>query len=318
MKRRYLITGVCGFSGRHLAAWLRRRPAAVVLGSGRRPYPNVPLDGYRAADLTDGNAAGALAAWARPDVVFHLAALGAAASEARIRLVNVQGFLNLHAALRLHVAGRAIRLVTIGSAAELGSAGVARLPVTEASPCSPESAYGRSKWEITRRVLAEPSSGSLETVVARTFNLVGPGLDSRLALGNFARQLARIQRGETDALRCGPLEARRDFLDVRDAIAAYVALAERGSPGELYNVCSGQSHRIGDLLGQLIDLASVPVRVIPASGPRRPFDPPDVYGSHAKLTRATGWRPALGIRRSLADLLAAQQIGEESTGAFCA
>jgi GDP-4-dehydro-6-deoxy-D-mannose reductase len=200
--------------------------------------------------------------------------------------------------------GKPVRVVTIGSAAELGSTGAARLPVSEDAACDPDSAYGRSKWEVTRLALTEPADGPLQIMVARPFNLVGPGLSAQLSLGNFARQIAAAARGEMHTVRCGPLDTRRDFVDVRDAVRAYVALAHSGRPGQLYNVCVGRSYRLGRLLDTLVALAHVKVRVVCDSQPR-PGDLKDIYGDHAKITRELGWQPAISIEHSLADLLAA-------------
>ena len=141
-------------------------------------------------------------------------------------------------------------------------------------------------------------------IIARPFNLVGPGLDARLALGSFARQLAAVLRGEVARVECGPLEARRDYLDVRDAVEAYLALADLGLPGEVVHVCSGKSYRLGDLLAQMIELAGVAVEVH-VSRSRRQSDPLEIMGDYGKLARRTGWRPRIAMRTSLADMLQA-------------
>jgi GDP-4-dehydro-6-deoxy-D-mannose reductase len=193
----------------------------------------------------------------------------------------------------------------VGSAAEVGSRGAAQLPVTEQACCRPETPYGQSKWEVTRLALAEPDAGPLQIIVARPFNLVGPGLSSRLSLGSFAQQIAAAARGESVEIRCGPLDTRRDFVDVRDAVQAYVALAERGRAGHVYNVCAGRSYRIGDLLERLIALGGVRARVVSEASQARPGDMADIYGDHAKITLDVAWKPTVAIERSLADLLAA-------------
>jgi GDP-4-dehydro-6-deoxy-D-mannose reductase len=305
--QRILITGVCGFTGRHLVAYLCRHWPAMVIGTDICPDAALPLDTYIPCDLTDQEAVDRLVDAARPTVVFHLAGLIGNAPAEETRRVNVGGFVCLASALRrqAHESGGAIRMVTIGSAAELGSRGAARLPVTEEAVCEPDSAYGRSKCEVTRLALAEPTDGPLRFVVARPFNLVGPGLSPQLALGNFARQIAAIVRGEGDVVRCGPLHTRRDFVDVRDAVAAYAAVAQKGRAAQVYNVCVGRSYRLGRLLDILITLANVKVRVVSNGAQQQPSDLMDIYGDHSKITREVDWRPTISIERSLTDLLAA-------------
>jgi nucleoside-diphosphate-sugar epimerase len=304
VRRRVLITGVNGFTGRHLAATLGRDPGLVVLGTGRRPRAARPLAGYRPCDLADREQVGRLVVWAQPDVVYHLAAAWGDASPAELEAVNVHGFEHLRDQLRRFAAGRRVRLLVIGSAAEIGPVAAEQLPVDELVACRPVTPYGASKHAVVKAALAEPADTGLEIVVARPFNLLGAGLDRRLAPGGFAAAVAAVARGETDTIHTGWLEARRDYLDIADAVAAYRLLAERAAPGTLVHICSGHSVRMGDLLAELIGLAGVRPTVHAAAAPR-PHDIADIRGSHARLTALTGWRQRVPIEQSLAALLAA-------------
>jgi GDP-4-dehydro-6-deoxy-D-mannose reductase len=145
MEARYLVTGVNGFSGRHLAARLAHKAGSVALGTGRQPRSTIPLHGYRACDLTDHDAVIDMVRWARPDVVFHLAGLNGMAAPDAIARVNVAGFEHLCRALRDQARGRQVRLIVIGSAAEFGTRATANVPLTEDAACLPDTAYGRSK-----------------------------------------------------------------------------------------------------------------------------------------------------------------------------
>lgn len=305
MRQRVLITGIGGFVGRHLADRLRMGHDVDLLGLGTAATTAVPCSRYFACDLTDARLTSQIVDDLRPDVVFHLAARTGGATPQRLRDVNVRGFVNLCDALRNWAVrrGQSVRLLTIGSAAELGTLGTARLPVCEDTPCGPETDYGRSKLDVTLRALREPNDGPLRISVARTFNLVGPGMGPHLSLGRFAAQIAAYRRGEIDALRCGNLAARRDYVDVRDAAEAYVAVARLGLPGELYNVCSGRSHAVGDLLEQLFVASGIDVPIECDDDPPRAGDVPDVYGDPTKTDDATGWRATTPIEQSLRDLL---------------
>lgn len=304
-QERVLVTGAAGFTGRHLLSRLKAEGRPWVAGTDVSPEGPQGLDAYHPCDLTNPPAVAELVARARPSIVFHLAGLLGAAPEEAMRRVNVDGLRNLCEALGGHgaEADSPVRMVVVGSAAELGRRGAATLPVSEDAPCQPESPYGRTKWEATQLALAQPAGGPVAVVIARPFNLVGPGLPAALSLGHFARQIAEVLRGRADALRCGPLDARRDYVDVRDAAEAYVRLALGGHPGEIYNVCAGRSYRLDDLLGQMIARAGRPVKVLSDPSRRRPGDLADIYGSYAKLHRDTGWEPRIPIEQSLADLV---------------
>jgi nucleoside-diphosphate-sugar epimerase len=297
-----LITGVAGGIGRHLAPCLRRQRTGPLVGLGRGPIFQGSLDRYFPCDLTDVARVRDVVREIAPDLVFHLAALNSFAPVQDLERVNVGGFVNLTAALR--GLGKPVRLVTVGSAAEIGSVGAARSPVAESVACLPESPYGRSKWRVTGLALGEPAGSPLEVLVARPFNLLGPGLDPHLAFGSFAEQFAAVARGQAHVVRCGRLDTRRDFIDVRDAVRALVLLSERGRRGELYHVCAGRSWSIGELL----------VKMMKLSGQRVPFewdplrstavDVQDIYGDPTRLHLATGWTPEIPPADSLADMLA--------------
>lgn len=303
--QRILITGVGGFTGRHLAAALRARREGELFGLGTAAATTVAVDRYVVCDLTDDALVPRVLEDVRPDVVYHLAGRTTGTTPERLREVNVRGFALLCDALRRTAErrGRPVRLFTVGSAAELGATGVARLPVREDAPCEPETTYGRTKLEVTQRALREPVDGPLEIVAARTFNLVGPGMGPHLSLGRFAQQIAAFVRREADGVRCGNLNGRRDYVDVRDAAAAYVDICREGRPGQLYNVCSGRSYRIGDLLARMIAASGCDVPVVAETDADRPGDVADVYGDPTKTLIDVGWRATTPIDKSLADLL---------------
>jgi GDP-4-dehydro-6-deoxy-D-mannose reductase len=303
MPSRVLVTGAHGFTGRHLVATLRADPHVDVLGTGRSDRPAAGCAAYRPCDFTDDAQVRALVAWAQPDVVYHLAAAWGDAPAATLREVNVAGFERLRLALRPHAGGRTVRMLVVGSAAEIGHVPAAALPVNESVPCHPTTAYGQSKHALVQTALAEPPDSGLEIVVARPFNLLGAGLSQRLAPAAFAAAVAAVARGEARVIRCGWLDGRRDYLDIADAVQAYRLLAEHGRPGDLVNVCSGRSIRTGDLLDRLLAAAGVAAPVEAPPGPTD-HDVLDMRGSHALLTTLTGWRPLVELDTSLAAMLA--------------
>ena len=146
-------------------------------------------------------------------------------------------------------------------------------------------------------------------MIARAFNHIGPGQNERFVVASLAAQLARIAGGGPPQLFVGNLNAARDFLDVRDVVAAYVALARDGERGEVYNVCSGRAVTIRDVLRELIAIARVPVEVREdprACDPRRH---PLSVGEPEKLRTRTGWAPQIPLVRSLRDVYAPRRSG---------
>jgi GDP-4-dehydro-6-deoxy-D-mannose reductase len=101
----------------------------------------------------------------------------------------------------------------------------------------------------------------------------------------------------------GNLEARRDLTDVRDIVRAYRLLMERGTPGEVYNVCSGRDVAIAEVAERLLRLAGTELTLVADSDLMRPVDVPVVRGDPSKLRAATGWQPQFPLDTTLRDVL---------------
>jgi nucleoside-diphosphate-sugar epimerase len=298
----WLITGATGFVGRQVlkvlpdgAPRLATCSDKVVLG--RRCPPGWPETAFAAVDLRDAAQTRMAIERIAPDVVIHTAGRTPPAPDEDMYRINFWGTQHLLSALRS--LRKKVRVVISGSAAELGPVEEGCLPVRESYPCDPWSAYGRSKWLATKSGLSERSP--LEVVVARVFNVIGPGMPSTQALGQFASRLAEAAQDPLD-LTVGDLESRRDFIDVRDVARAMVALAMEGRSGLLYNVGTGKSQRVGDGLDRLIRLSgrSVRLRIDPVLCKRR--GPADSRADINRIITDTGWQPQVSWEESLFDL----------------
>ncbi len=142
----------------------------------------------------------------------------------------------------------------------------------------------------------------MPVVIARAFNHIGPGQDPRFAIPAFALQLARVAAGGPPLVKVGNLDALRDFLDVRDVVAAYAVLAELGRPGEIYNVCSGRPLSLKEMLRRLIMIAGVAVEVRDDPERMRQSDVPTSYGDPGKLRADTGWEARTALDAALRDV----------------
>lgn len=262
---------------------------------------------FTALDLSD--AAGLRDAFetARPTHVFHLGAQTfvpeSFASPLATFRTNAMGTAMLaQAALEYAGGGAPPRIVFASSAEVYGDRDPSDFPLHETLDLRPANPYAASKAAAEAMLLAQARGSGLDAVVARSFNHIGPGQNERFAIASFAAQLAAIARGAQPLLMVGNLDAARDVLDVRDVVAAYLALARDGERGEVYNVCSGSSVKIRDLLRELIAVARVPVEVRDDPQRVRPLDVPVFVGSAEKLRARTGWRPEIPLTRSLREI----------------
>ena len=101
----------------------------------------------------------------------------------------------------------------------------------------------------------------------------------------------------------GNLDVERDFSDVRDVVRGYVALFEKATSGEAYNLGSGKSTSVRSILERLRGLCRVPIEVETDPQKVRSGEIPRIVASNAKIESATGWRPQIALEQTLADLL---------------
>ena len=298
---RALVTGASGFVGRYLVDALRREAAEVLACGG----PHDEGDGV-VLDLRDDRALRRALDAFRPTVVFHLAAQtfvpGALRAPLDTYQVNTMGTARLAAAIRESANGSQPRLIFASSAEVYGARAADEYPLRETLDVRPANPYGASKAAAEAILLAESHSFGMDVVIARSFNQVGPGQDERFVVASFAAQLARIAAGAPPQLFTGNLGAARDFLDVRDGVAACIALARDGVRGEIYNVCSGRAVEIREVLRELIGIARVPVEVREDPQRVRRIEMPLSVGNSAKLRSRTGWAPQIPLVRSLRDI----------------
>jgi GDP-4-dehydro-6-deoxy-D-mannose reductase len=307
---RLLVTGVAGFVGRHLLdAW---GPGAEFHGADRPTLDAMPdaaglrsrLASYRALDIADPEAMAVAVREVRPDAVVHLAAQSSGAASlvdpVGTYRVNVLGSLYLLEAVRT-IAPDATVLI-VGSADAYGS-GSAGAPIREDAPLKPMNPYGLSKAAQDQLGELYAATYRLRVVRTRTFSHTGPGQRPQFALAAFAEQIARVDAGlQPPEIKVGTLEAVREYGDVRDVVAAYRALVERGEPGEAYNVCTGEGHRLRDLLDRLLTIAGVAATVTSDPSRLRTRDVDHVVGDPAKIRARTGWTPVIPLERTLTDL----------------
>jgi GDP-4-dehydro-6-deoxy-D-mannose reductase len=238
--------------------------------------------------------------------VFHLAGQSSVGQSFQAPLetweINATGTLRLLESLRRDCV-KPPRLLLVSSAEVYGGVPEAEQPIQENHPPRPLTPYGSSKGSAELCALQFGEMGSVEVVVTRSFNHIGPGQDARFVLPSLARQLVRMRRGGAEpVLRVGNLNVRRDFLDVRDVVHAYLTLMESGEERAVYNVCSGEDRSLLAIVEQLVRLSGTGARIEEDPERFRPADIPVLVGDPSRL-RSLGWEPRIPLDRSLGDVL---------------
>lgn len=287
---RVLVTGAGGFVGRHLLA---------ALGG------HEVLD--RRFDVTDRAACLDAVQAAAPGAVIHLAAVAAPAAArrdpGRAWAVNLHGTLNLADAVLAH-APTALFLFA-GTADAYGQSFRGGGALDETAALAPLNLYGATKAAADLALCALAAEG-LRAVRLRPFNHTGPGQSESFVVPAFARQVARIEAGlQPPVLEVGALDPCRDFLDVRDVVAAYARCLDRPPPpGTVLNLASGTPRRVGAVLEALLELAGVRAEVRTAQARLRATDIPTAAGDAGRARALLDWTPRIAWETTLADVLA--------------
>ncbi|RKQ93834.1 GDP-4-dehydro-6-deoxy-D-mannose reductase [Solirubrobacter pauli] len=292
---RVFITGASGFAGAHLVAACEAAGDEVIAAPSSAE-----------ADLRDPAVTRALIADARPEVVYHLAArahVGKSWDDPVGTIEqNVLVAANVLEAVRQDAPDATV--VSVGSGEEYGPPET--VPTTEVHPLRPQNPYAVSKASggLAARFYAD--AYGLRVIHARAFNHSGPGQEPIYAIAAFAQQIARGLDAGEDPIRIetGNADTRRDYTDVRDIVRAYRLLAAQGTPGEVYNVCSGVTRSARELVAGLAEIAGVAVDHVVDPARVRAHEVMEIRGDASKLEAATGWRPQIPLEQTLADALA--------------
>ncbi len=303
---RVLVTGGTGFVGLYLLRLLVQRRHAVFATYLTAPAGETPHEvELLPCDIQERNQVAAVIHHALPQHIYHLAGRSSVTrsfSECRqVWNTNLGGAMHLLDAVRETVPQA--RVLLVGSGQCYGNVPGKSLPVTEHQPLAPDSPYAASKAASDLLGYQYFRSWNLQVIRARPFNHTGPGQPPQFVCSDLARQVAEIDAGlRPPLLLVGNTRAQRDFSDVRDVVRAYELLLERGEVGAAYNVASGRSVSIAEIIRQLRALCRRKFRVEVQQKRVREGEVMRLYGSNRRLCRDTGWKPEYAFSQTLKDV----------------
>lgn len=310
---RVLITGISGFVGSALAGYLLSESfnrSLELHGTIHRADSRIHEIRSRLhlhkGDLRNSSWVDQIIRSIKPHFVFHLAAW----SDVRaswdqpwaVYELNISCQLNLLESLRRHTPEA--RVLVVASSEVYGLIEPHDLPIDESTPLRPNSPYGISK--VAQDLMAQQYwyNYGLSAIRARSFNHIGPGQSDNFVASSFARQIAEIEAGlQLPVLRVGNLKAERDYTDVRDMVRAYWLALHHGEPGGVYNIGSGSSVPVQELLNVLLELSDVEITVEQDPMRLRPSEVFRIVCNRDRFFKETGWVPEIALRQSLGDVL---------------
>lgn len=295
--RRALITGISGFVGRHVAQAFSQQGYEVSGFDVTAAYLERRV--FQGDLLQRGEIEYALKQ-VRPDVVIHLAGVIKSDQPKLLYEANALATLSLFESL---ASLNQRPVVVAASSSAVYGAGNGHTAIDETCKPQPLTHYAASKLAQEMIALRYFHALRMPVIIARMFNIIGPGQPQSLALSSFARQIAQAERLKKNHITTGDLSAYRDFLDVRDAARAFLMLAENGAAGEVYNVCSARAVTVRLCLDELLSMSARKIRVQRDKRRVQSHDVSIQVGSARKIKAAVGWRPQISLKDSLADLL---------------
>ncbi|MBI3385783.1 GDP-mannose 4,6-dehydratase [Candidatus Gottesmanbacteria bacterium] len=311
MAEKVLITGIAGFAGSHLAELLLSK-GYEVYGLSR---PRTKKDHIERiisklhledADLLDSHSMYSTIFRIKPDYIFHLAAQSFVptswGSPSVTLEVNVVGSANLFEAVRQVGIDPVIQIAC--SSEEYGLVKPDEIPIKETNPLRPLSPYAVSKVAMDYLGYQYFQSYKMRIVRTRGFNHTGPRRGETFAESNFAKQIALIEKGKQEpVVFVGNLDSSRDYTDVRDMVNAYLLAVLKCDPGDVYNICTGKTIKIGDMLKLLLSFSKVKPEIKQDPLRMRPSDVPVLTGDSSKFRAKTGWKPQIPFEKTMEELL---------------
>ncbi len=308
MAKRVFITGISGFAGSYLAKHLTLTGGYEVFGSvyGSTFVPEVDEKNLFPVNLMDIAETKKIIAQVKPHWLFHLAALTSPAESFENPAAHMSN--NITAQVHVLEALREVqgieRVMVTGSAEEYGFVSKEENPLTEMTPLRPASPYAVSKIAQDFMGYQYFKSYGLPIIRVRPFNHTGPGQSPAFVISSFAKQIAEIEaQGIDGILQVGNLESVRDFTAVEDMVRAYELVMQKGLPGDVYNLGSGEGTQIQTIVDLLVGMAKVRIETRVDPSRLRPSDTPVLICDAGKFKQLTGWRLKKSLESTLKDVL---------------
>ncbi len=305
--KKVFVTGSEGFVGQHLVKLLKKDYLVLGLSRKTKLQDEENLK-YLIGDILDKETIYQLLKTHLPDAIIHLAGIAKTWGNdpQEVFNINLLGTLNIYeAVLKLKKEKDFDPKILFVSSAEVYGKTTNPDSIKEDAPLFPINCYGTSKLAADRLSYQYSQTDKLKVVILRPFPHIGPGQQKGFFVPDMASQIAALEKNpESSELLVGNLDGTRDYLDVRDVVQTYKAILEKDfTPGEVFNICSGQGVAIKSVLDKLLTLSKKKLKIKQDPKLLRPVDILVFIGNNQKLIGSTGWQPKYTLDQTLTDVI---------------
>jgi len=317
--KKFLITGITGFAGPHLANLLHRM-GHEVHGLIRRTNGMesdirdvVPDEIYEAirfhyGDLTNYRSLRQIFEVFQFDGVFHLAAQSHPPTSFHDPIgtmdTNVMGSANLIQVIQDHQ--DQCKLMFCSTSEVYGNVGQDGRKIHWEDKIVPSNPYGASKAATDVYLQERMNNGFIEGFITRAFSHTGPRRGKIFSISSDAYQIARMMKGYQEReLKVGNLSTTRVVMDVRDTVRAYyLAMMNRDVKNHIFNICGDTPRQMQYFTDKLIELSELKDVVQKRHEPFwRPHEIYYQHGDSTNLKELTKFQEFYDIDTTLGDLL---------------
>ena len=272
-----LVTGADGFTGVHFVKQARAAGHEVFEFN---------------ADLTNPAAVQKQVNEAAPDVVVHLAAISFVGHDKASAFydVNVIGTLNLLDAL-LKLPKLPTRVLLASSANVYGNCELS--PISEKQIPAPLNHYAMSKLAMEH--LAMTYADRLPLFFVRPFNYTGPGQVESFVIPKIVSHFKQ----RASMVELGNLTVEREYNDVRMVTDAYLKLLDKATVGQTYNICSGKTYTLHQIIDTLTGLTEHQISVVVNPAFVRANELHRLCGDGSKLNQTIGVQNSIALKDTL-------------------
>lgn len=314
---KFLITGINGFSGKHLAKILLSHGHEV---HGMTRQENVELEDFLVltkeesskiklftrCNLLDSSYIDFIIKENKYDGIFHLAAMSHPPTSFEKPLYTFNN--NTLATINLinSVAGSDTVLSIISTSEVYGNICKDNGILKETDKIEPNNPYGVSKACAEMYMMERMSNGFVNGFITRAFSNTGPGRPYKFSISSDAYQIAKMMLGKQEkVLKVGNLKTKRCVIDVRDVMRAYYELMmEPKSNGKIFNICGEDIHEMQYYVDKLIEISGLKdVEQVIEPKFYRPIDIEVQLGDSSKIKELINWKPEISLDKTLRDLL---------------